>query len=179
MNPITHPNAYNTVRLDGKLWIGKAEIDGASNIFKWEKVAGQGTEGATSKYSGTDLPDFTLRFLLWESRHFDAFDRDFRPLFQPPPKGQKPKAREIDFPELVKLKIRRVVVRTVGQLEVVDQTGLYAYPVEMSQFSPPKPVQVIKATAGATGADDPSQPLSANQAMIKELTKQMKEEAAK
>lgn len=178
VNPIEHPDAYQVLALEGRTWRGKIEVAGYSKLFKWEKVAGQGTDGATSKYSGEDLPDFTCRFILWEPYHFEQFESEFRPLFSGPPKGQKAKALTIDWPELVKLGIRRVTVNKVGGLEFVDDKGTYAYQVDMSLFRPKKPVQVLKASA-AGGPDDPSSQLSPNQAMIRELTKQLKEEAAK
>lgn len=179
MNPIANPDAYDTFRCGGRTWRGKVDVTGAADLFKWEKVAGQGFSGATSKYAGTELCDFQVKFYCWETKHFDQFEAEFRPLFAEPPKGKKAVALDVEHPELVKLKIRRAVATKVGQLEIQDPSGLYFYPVDFSKFGPPKPVQVLKAKGAEGGPDDPSQALSYNQAMIQELTRQLKEEAAK
>lgn len=179
MNPLTNPAAYNTIRVGGRLWSSKVIVSGAAALYKWEKIAGQGTDGATSKFGGVELCDVQIKFLCWLPAHFDQFESEFRPLFQTAPKGKKPVALEVDSPELVKLGIRRVVVTKVGMLEAEGSDGLYSYPVDCSQFKPPKPVQVLKAKGADGGPDDPSTQLSPKQAMIKELTKLVKEEAAK
>jgi hypothetical protein len=179
VNPITNPGAYNTVRLGGRLWSGKVDVAGAADLAKWEKVAGQGFSGAWSKYGGEELCDLAIKFYCWETKHFDQFESEFRPMFAPPAKGKKPQALLIEHPECTKLKITKVVKTSLGMLEAEGDQGLWFYPVAFQKFGPPKPVQVLKAKGAEGGPDDPSQQLSKNQAMIQELTKQLKEEAAK
>lgn len=181
VNPITHADAYDAFRLGPATWTGKVEVVGASDAREWEKVKGQGTAGATTKYAGEGLAEFGVRFYCWEPEHFDAFERDIRPQLAKPKPNVKPKALEVDYPELAKIGIRRVVCTNVGTLEVADESGLYFYLVSFLQFRPPKPVQVLKAKqdGGPEDKAKPDKPLDARDQLIQQLTVQLKEEANK
>lgn len=181
LNPISDPEAYDTFGIGPAVWSGKVEVVGAGDPREWDKVKGQGTSGATTKYTGDGLPEFGVRFYMWEPEHFDAFERDIRPLLAKPKPNQKPKALEVDYPELAKLGIRRVVVTNVGQLEVGDDSGLYFYTVSFLVFRPAKPVQVLKAKqeGGTEDKGKPDKPLEPRDVLIQQLTQQLKDEANK
>lgn len=181
INPITHPDAYDTFRIGPATWTGKVEVVGAADLREWEKVKGQGTAGATTKYAGEGLAEFGVRFYCWEPEHFDAFERDVRPQLAKPKANVKPKAVEVDYPELAKIGVRRVVVVQVGTLEIADDSGLYFYLVSFMQFRPPKPIQVLKAKqeGGPEDKGKPEKPLEPRDVLIQELTRQLKEEANK
>lgn len=179
MDPIRNPDAYDAITINGVPFSGVVKIEGAGDPRKWDKVQGQGQTGAAMKFVGDDLSDFTIRFFLWEPKHFDDYDANIKPLLVKPKPKAKPKPLEIDTPILAACDIRRCVVVNPLQLEVTDETGLYCYPVQMSKYKAPKPIQVLKAGGDGKGPDKPNRTPDADDLVIIELTKQLKDEANK
>ncbi|NUP11215.1 MAG: hypothetical protein HOW73_34650 [Polyangiaceae bacterium] len=181
MNPIRNSEAYYEARLNAVQMPGKVVVQGLGDPRNWEVVQGQGTEGASLKYTGTGLPEFTMQVQMWTDAQFDFFESNVRPLLKKPQKGQKPKALDFDSPHAVECDCRRVVVKNVSQLETYDESGLEGYTISLQKWAPLKPVQVLKAKGG--DPNDPSKkpgaPLDGQDLLIMELTKQLKDEAAK
>lgn len=176
-SPLQDPRGYSTIRIDGIEWLGTVEWPKeAESPRDWQKVAGQGTTGATVKYNGDGLAEFSLHFLCWAQVHFDYFDGRMRPLFRRPKEKEKPKALLVEYPELAKLEITRCVVTNVGMLKTLEP-GKWAYPVSFLQYRPAKPVQTLKALPGAP--EDPAKPLDPKDAQIAALRARNAEEAAK
>lgn len=162
VNPISNPEAYDCFALGGVRWPpiefeGKIDLDGASSPRTWDKVASQGTTGATLKYNGAGLAEFKVKAYLWEPRHFDAFERDLRPMLRRPKEGVKGTAYSWQHPETDKLEIRRVVVSDCSQLRPDGDAGLYYYEISLTEYRPPKPVRVLKVAAGES-TDKPAKP---------------------
>lgn len=161
-NPISNPGLYNAITIGSVRWPPpgeetRVEVSGASSLRNWEKVASgglnasQGLDGVTIKYTGAGIAEFTVKFYVWEPHHFDYFESAVRPLFGKPRPAVKPQAYPIEYPELQKLQIDRVVIVEVGMLEIADPTGLWFYPVKFLEHRVKKRVQVLKAKANPGG----------------------------
>ncbi len=182
MDPFRNGEAYHSAKLGGVQLPGKVIVAGLSSPRKWDEQQGQGTAGATTKYSGPGLSDGTIQVQMWEPEQFDTFERDVRPLLREPLPNVRPSALDLEHPDAQALGMKRVVVVNVSQLETYDESGLYGYTISVKQFRPPKPVQVLKAKGddpnnpGGSKSDTPEDERSK---LVRELFKQLKEEAAK
>jgi len=181
MDPFRNGEAYESAKLGGVQLPGKVVVQGLASPRKWDDQAGPGTSGATSKYAGPGIAEFTIQVQMWEPAQFDAFERDVRPIIAEPLPNVRPSALDFEHPDAAKLGIKRCVVTNVSQTQVFDEGGLFGFTISMKQFRPPKPVQVLKAKG-----DDPNNPNKSNSgaddpksAFIRDLTKQFQAEASK
>jgi hypothetical protein len=176
LDPFRNAKAYRQCKLNGVLLPGKCIVTGASSKRKWDVVAGQGDDGASVKGGNEDISKFKLAVQMWKPEQFDDFERDIRPMLKKPPQGQKPKALEIDHPELAKLEIRRVVPEEISQLENATEDGLYQYVIDLIQYRPAKPASVLKAKGEDKpgGGQKPEKPKSAAQLQIEANNEKIK-----
>lgn len=178
-NPLTNPELYDRCTLNGVLCPGLCKVEGASQPREWDKVLGLGQIGVATKLKQIGVAEFTLRVFLWEPKHFDDFEAKIRPILAVPKSRSNIRAIDIDTPELVKLDIKKVVVQNVAQLEETDPSGLYCYPISLLQFKKPRAIALLKASGQGDDPSKPAQPLDPQDIMIAQLSKQLKEEAAK
>lgn len=183
MDPFRNSLAYVIAKLNGVTMPGKVVISGLSDKRKWDIAAASGDDGATIKGGGaSELAKFKMQIQMWEPWQFDDFEANVRPLLAKS-KGKQTTALEIEHPECAKLDVRRVVVEEISQLIVVNEEGLFAYEVDFLQYAPAKPKAFLKAkgddTPGGGPEKKPEKELTEKQKMIVQLTKQLKEEAAK
>lgn len=185
MDPFRHPQAYFSCRINGIKLPGKCVFSGANSANQWDVVQGQGTDGASVKGGAKKLDPFSLFDQLWLPEHFDFFDGVIRPMLERRPTGkEQPKALEVEYPELAKLGILRVVKAEIGMLETVDDTGLFQYPIKLQPYVAPKPAPVLKAKGdpdapGAGEKQKAARAKTANEIQIERLTAKLNEEANK
>lgn len=147
-NPVDSPIDFYTIA--GQPSPGVSTLAGAALVFGWEQKKGQGTSGATSKYTGTELASFEAKTQLWLTEHFDAWETFVNPL------RQEPGAKALDFwhPLTAALGIGAVVVKEIGQLVEEDDTGLFSVTIKFDQYRAPKPGRSAPKGSAAEGKQD-------------------------
>lgn len=178
-NPLDFPDLWDHFLLNGQVSPGQALVAGAGRPRKWDEQNGTGNSGATLKFNGEGLAEFSVELTFWETVHFDEW-AEFKALLEPPG-GTRPKALDIYHPALEDAKIKTVVVADVSQLTQDGDDGKWKVKIDFKQYREPKPAAAVPkggqgmvgAQTGATsGAEDEYDK------MIADLTKQLQDEAA-
>jgi len=150
-NPIDNPGLYDHVVLASKEAPGLAEVVGAGTPRGWDERKGLGLSGATLAQVGDGLPKFTVNVYLWLSAHFAAWDV-WKPLIARGARGSRYSPMDIYYPDLAELGISRCVILDWKQRELVDERGLYKYPIECQEWRKPLPVYNVPAGSTANGS---------------------------
>lgn len=172
-------DAWDRTRLGGVQLPGKAFPKGASSPREWAEQKGNGTSGASLKWVGDGLAEFDIDVELWEPEHFDEWrSANVQAVIAKTPKGQKPKAYDIEHPACADLDIKSVVVVDRTQLEERDDTGLWGCTIKVKQFRAPEPGLGKPAKSEAASPDEP-QPKDEADAIIEQIMDEIEKEAAK
>lgn len=139
LDPVSNPDEFDYAYLAGVVTPGPVSFEGANSPRKWDKQAGYGTDGSSSKFTGNDLSEFTMKIRMWEVAHFVAWG-SFKDLVKKTPAGVIPKAMDLRHPITADLGITKVVVTDVGQLTQTDDTGLFEIAIKFMQYGKPKPI---------------------------------------
>ncbi len=180
-NPLSNPEIYDKVEIDGEECPGIIEsISGFKRETEWEVKKGKGTKGGTATL--TQLPPMkgSIKFLLWKTSHFDAWNTTFRARFKYDPTKKTKNAVDIFYPALANLDCSSVVTEGIGP-ETKEGKGLWSITVDLLEYLPAPPKTITSSPngststgsgkAGASGkSDDPI--ADAQQAEIAKLLKQ-------
>lgn len=153
---------------------GLCDVSGASSPRKWDQAAGYGLSGATTRFLGVALSEFSIKFRLYGDPHVNDPDWVQWNVFESgvlmkPPAGRYPRALSIWHPVLERLKIKSVGVVDVGQPYQSD-TGEWTIEVKFIEFRRPK-IALAKPDASQATPTDPYD------VIIDSLDKQIKEAA--
>jgi len=113
-------------------------VRGAGSPRKWDEQAGYGSDGASLKWTGDGLSEFTVTFQAWDETIFIAWDT-FREIVKKSPPNVQPKVLDIRHPTLEELDIHAVVVLDVSQWDVADDTGMWEKEVKLKVYRAPRP----------------------------------------
>lgn len=173
-------DAWDRTKLGGVQLPGKSFPMGASSPRKWDEAQGNGTSGATLKWTGDGLAEFDIDVEVWEPEQFDEWwGANIQAIVAKTPKGQKPKAYDIEHPACADLDIKSVVVVDRTQWEPVDDTGLWGCKIKVKQFRAPEPGLGKPAKSEASSPTDTPQPKDAADEMIEDIMEEIEKEAAK
>ena len=170
MNPITNPDAYDVIILNGKPSPGLAGVFGANDPRKWDERNGLGLSGATLYFMGNGLAEFSVKIRLWLPEHWDAWDA-WAPLIAKTPYGVRPSTallrKTIYHPFLAELGISDCVVLDQTQWDQVEH-GIYEKEIKFKKFRAPTP-----AMGKPIGTEEKEEGLSKSEKWAKDLTGQL------
>jgi hypothetical protein len=178
--------AWDVVYLAGQRMPGRAIVAGASSLLEWEEQKGDGTNGATLKYKGAGLPEFTIELEFWEPEHFEEWET--RKQLVAVPKGDaEPQALDFGHPVGTDLDIPSIVVLGRTQLEPKDDTGLWGVEIKAKKWAKPEPKVGTPGKSSATPDKKAAGTIHNNEVepkdeadkMIERLVKEIEKEAAK
>jgi hypothetical protein len=148
LNPIEHPDAWNTFRIQGTDTPGKCEVKGFKRQVEWDIKIGKGTAGATETVKGLPPAKGAVSFWAWVPAHFAAWDA-LLPKLKFDPTKQTKQANEVYHPALADIDVSSVNIESIGQWEH-EGGSLWRRDIEMLEFAPPP---TASAVATPTGAD--------------------------
>jgi hypothetical protein len=151
LDPISHPDAWDTVRIQGQDTPGKCDVKGFKRKVDWDTKIGKGTAGATETVKGLPPAEGTITFTAWTIEHFRAWDLLLPKLKYDPTKKTK-QANSIYHPALADIDVSSVNIESIGQWEH-EGGGMYTRALELLEFAPPP---TASAVATPTGADSGS-----------------------
>ena len=113
VNPIDHPDLYDSIILAGRVSPGRARVSMPMRTEGWEKQKAKGADGAEAVNNGADLIEFDVELYLWRDERVDHFEawEDWSPVLLTPVKAGNPMALDIYHPQLDGLGISSVVVK--------------------------------------------------------------------
>lgn len=158
MAKLTSQGYGDFILLGGSKSPGLCDVSGASSPRKWDQVAGYGLSGATTRFLGVALSEFSIKFRLYGDPKvpdpdwidWNAFQDS---VLMKPPAGRYPKALDIWHPVLERLKIKAVGVVDVGQPYQSDD-GEWTIEVKFIEFRRPK-ISLAKPDAAKATPTDP------------------------
>lgn len=149
--PYNEPIDY--VLFEGQATPGISVVEKSGVIVTWDKIRGYGYGGAVSRFTGTDLSDFNVRCQLWTDEDWQDYE-NFLPLVASPPRGVRPKAKDIWHPFLEALKIKSITTKGISQPEPILDGSVFEVVIPCLQFG--KPRTMYGQPKGATSkSDDP------------------------
>ena len=170
MNPLTIPDAYDIIVLNGKPSPGLAGVFGANDPRKWDERNGLGLSGATLYFMGNGLSEFSVSFRLWLPEQWEAWDK-WSPLIAKTPYGVKPSTsllrKTIYHPFLAELGISDCVVLDQSQWDQVEH-GIWEKEVKFKKFRAPSP-----AMGKPIGSEEKEEVGDKWDKMIKDYTNEM------
>jgi hypothetical protein len=161
LDPISYPDAWNTVEVGGQEWDGFVEVSGFKRDFGWDVKKGKGTKGATLTLNEFPPAEGKFTFHLWGEGQFYLWAQ-FQRLFDYDPPKTKTTAVDVYHPALAALGIKSIVAKSIGMLTHKGK-GLYTVEVEVIEYLPPPPTPKVvtpdgsKSSAGKKpgSSDDP------------------------
>lgn len=150
-----------------------AKITGPGIIYKWDKQGPNMAMGASLRYAGQDISNFTVEFRFWHDAHMEEWRKwlkFFRTNTTRDKNGLLIKTNPFTctHPVLDELNIGECVVGTVKGKEQQQGTW-YTASVDFEQYAPPKPFKVSVTPDGelkdkdkvATGASSKAEQMVA------------------
>lgn len=129
------------VLLNGKKPPGLSYPVNAGLKLTWDKQKGWGFTGASLIYTGQDLSDFDVHFIIWDNKKHWKEWAEFAPIIEKPALGKVPPALTIRHPLLNRspIRIEKCVVNSVSQWEQ-GETGLWTCVGSFTDWRARKPV---------------------------------------
>ncbi len=165
INPFDYGAAWDHIILDDTLSPGLVVDCAGENPRAWDKAKGTGSSGATLKYGGDDLAEFSCKIRLGYEQpggptaqeQFAEWDA-FKPLLKAPTE-KNPNARTIFYPNLQMLPvpITDVQVKNVKGPKQVEPS-IWEWEITFIQYRAPAPAGAKStggkgSTSGASGGD--------------------------
>lgn len=192
MNPVDHPEQYDSFLLADQRSPGICKLSGPMLDHGWQKQKAKGSGGGETIHNGDDLVEFNVELYLWRDDkvdHFAAWDA-WRPLLRRPVAKGASKALDIYHPQLAELDVTSVVCTKEGTKEP-DRKGGAVVKLSFLQYAPSKSNAAGKpagsasagqgGTPGAPGAPNVPKAKDPNQDLkdqVAELTDQFSEPGA-
>ncbi len=178
VNPLDDAQDYDVVKIDGVEnpgIIAPGGITGFKRVTEWDVKKGKGTKGGTATLSQLPPAKGSIKFLLWDPFHFEAWNAIYRARFKYDPTKKTKNAVDIYHPALDTLDIKSVVTESIGP-EEYEGKGLWSITVELLEYIPAPKANISNTPSGSTsnGAKNASgssgDPIAdAQQAEIKKL----------
>lgn len=177
MNPVDHPEAFETVTIAGTTWPGTATITGLALEMGWDVQEASGSSGATATRTGKKLATPSIRFDIVRdlSKDIDQFSEWYDvwvPLLESCFVGDEAVGLTIEHPDCQALKVDSVLVSKIGQIERDPEDYGHGFAdVSLIQYAPAKPAPTKGASkskkknpSGSTGTGkdpyDPNDPIN-------------------
>lgn len=135
IDPISHPQAWDSVLIGGRTSPGYCEWTGWKRPYEWDKKKGKGAAGETLTFTQLPCASGSFKFYLWESEHFEQWD-EFRAAMKYDPTKKAPAANDIYHPALVGIDVNSTVIDSIGAVEH-EGKQLYSITIEMTEYRPP------------------------------------------
>jgi len=156
MNPIDHPDLFETVTIAGVTWSGTVEVTGLDYAMGWDVQEADGSSGATCTRKGRVLAKPTIRFdIIYDpSKGIDQFAEWYDtwvPLLKSCFAGEEPVGLTIEYPDAQALEVSSFLVDKIGMVvrDPLDY-GHASVDVSFIQFAPAKKVST-KSAGGSKG----------------------------
>lgn len=178
LDPALVPDAWDTALIGPAITPGVCVITQGGRQLKWDKKAGYGTAGATTKLTGIEPSTFTMKVTFYEgingltsAQQRAAWESDILPQLVEAESGKK--AIQFYHPAVSEppCSIHAVVPEDVGTYEQ-DGDGAWSVTVKFLEFKKPKPAA---GTPKAAKPKNAPAALDENEKRIADLTKQLKE----
>lgn len=170
-SPATHPELYKSIVVDGKPSPGVVTLSNCEREHDWEQQKPKGTIGAVTLNRGPqNSGPFTATFYFADE--FEVEDwTTFSAALSASAESTKPRAMTIYHPDLARLKITSVVVKSVGILEHDGKNGATCK-VQFLEYKPQKPRKPVPPAAkkALSAKNDPN---AAAKAELDALLKQV------
>lgn len=151
-NPLDNAQDYDFCKIGGienPGIIAPGGISGFKRETEWEVKKGKGTKGGTATLTQLPPAKGSIKFLLWEPFHFEAWDAIFRAQFKYDPTKKTPNAVDIWHPALAKLDINSVVTESIGP-ETPEGLGKWSITVELLEYLPAPKANATGTPTGST-----------------------------
>lgn len=170
-DPITSPEQADFIILAGQRSPGLATIVGAGSPRDFDKRRGYGLTGATLIFRGNNLSEFKVLLRLITVQHWVDWYA-WAPIVQKPPPGARPRALDIEHPQLAPLGIRSVQIKDVLQaVQTVD--GEWTIEIQMIEYHRPQPALQRIDGSDARSTDPVDQQIDQNTARIQQLSQEL------
>lgn len=147
INPITNPQAYDTVRV-GAVESPLCKLGNWKRKYQFDVKKGKGTVGSTTTFVANPPAEGSITFYVWEASQWDQWVA-FRNVLAFDPTKAKAQAIDIYHPALVGLGVKSVQTTSIGPETNSDDKGLWSIEVEFIEY---RPVPKKDATSTATGS---------------------------
>ena len=157
MARLTSQGYGDAIWLGGQKSPGLCDVSGANSPRKWDQAVGYGMGGATSRYLGTGLSEFSIKFRLYGDPKVPdpdwlAWKKFSEAVLMKPPAGAQPRVLDIWHPELERLKIKSVGVVDVAQA-YQSESGEWTIEVKFIEWRRPRLALAKPIAAKATPID--------------------------
>ncbi len=152
VNGLDNAQDYDVVKVDGienPGIIAPGGITGFDRLTEWDVKKGKGTKGGTATISQLPPAKGSIKFLLWDPFHFEAWDTIYRARFKYDPTKKAKNAVDIYHPALAKIDITSVVTEKIGP-ETPEGKGLWSITVDLLEYIPPPKVNISSTPNGST-----------------------------
>ncbi len=149
LNPIDNPQVYDVIQLGTMTSPGLCVVSGFKRKNTWDTKLGKGVKGGTSTLTNIPPVSGTIKFYLWEARHWDEWEL-FRPFFKHDPTKKKVQAIDIYYPTLAKIDIKSVVCEDISA-EEPEGLGKWSITVSLLEYLPPAKKPVTGTPSGSGG----------------------------
>jgi hypothetical protein len=161
IDPETGEDQWNVLRLGTTRSPGVVKVTGPGLVIGWDVQNATGSAGAVTKRINAPAREFEAEFELTnepDEYNINDFDRwaEFQALLESMvPDSKTTKALDVYHPDLARVRITAVTLRSIGLLQP-DGRGGGKIKVQFIEHRPPKPVRTTasaKASAPKTAAD--------------------------
>lgn len=154
---------------------GRAVVSDGDEVRGWEEAAAAGATGASLKWKGDPLIEWTVTVQIWTEEQKNEWDALRRTTLKRTAPGSKPKVYVVEHPQVNDLEVDKVVVTSCTQMALVDESGLWEAKFKIKQYRPPKPAVTGKPTTAANADGTKSTPTAKDEAdkMIEDLEGQV------
>jgi hypothetical protein len=153
-SPITSPDPWDTIYVQGVPWVGKVRVKGAKIKQDWDKKHGRGTEGSSDSYVGSEPQPFDVTFYLWTDDHFKRWPT-YQLLFTYSGAKNKASPTSIYYPSLALLGINAITCLEIGGVEPEGEDKLFSATVKLRQFRPAVVMPIAAITPNGASATSP------------------------
>jgi len=153
-DPLIVPTAWDFMTIGGVPTPGRCEVSDAKRNHNFDKKKGKGLSGATTTFTQKPPAEFKVKFYLWDSTHFAAWEALFPLLRYDPEKGIPVFAVDVYHPSLSALEISSCVVQHLGLIEHLGEQ-LYAFDVGFLEYRPPPPASAVSTPSQSGDSKSP------------------------
>ena len=186
-NPLTNPEDYDRIVFAGEVSPGIVKLSGHKREQSIDVKQSDGQKGAVTTWKGTKAGKFTATFELVDDEDIAvdevaAWDQFAELLWStiPPLSGDKPVAKDIYHPDLLRNGYKSVILDTMGEMQH-DGKGKSTIAVVLSEYYPPKPAKAGGASGSKSGkkSGDPNDPIAKATEELNRLLNEGKQAPAK
>ena len=172
LNPIDHPDAFDSLEVGTVRSPGKVEFSGHDRKANWDVKTGKGIDGGTTTLNGIPAIEVSATFTLVNVEEFEAwvaFAKAVKSTISATPKGV-----DVYHPDLAENDIKSVCMATFGG-RVHDGKGGQKYTIKFQEYRAPKKKPAASITASGSGKPASLDPNAAALAKLEALTKKYQE----